>query len=303
MSRIQRTSQMTSRHWEDILEEFLRFKLLNGIAKTTHKDYIRTVNLLFKRFPDAWGSYYKLEEAVIDHLNQEGIAPATFNSRLTYLRTFFKWCVEEGHLKKNPLTKIKKRKEGSRIVAISIETLQELIRVPDQSTFVGMRDYTLIIFTLDTGIRPSEALALQPNDFNLISGWVRIPDGAAKTRVSRTLNISPVTVDALKRLIDMRPRSWANKVPVFSTETGNVLNRHTWGDRLERHSKQVGVHITPYALRHAFALEFLRNGASAFSLQKTLGHVDISMTKRYVALADEDLKRDHIKASPLNKLI
>ncbi|MEX3618553.1 tyrosine-type recombinase/integrase [Paenibacillus glucanolyticus] len=56
-------------------------------------------------------------------------------------------------------------------------------------------------------------------------------------------------------------------------------------------------------VRHAFALEFLRNGASAFSLQKTLGHVDISMTKRYVALADEDLKRDHIKASPLNKLI
>ncbi|WP_235439712.1 tyrosine-type recombinase/integrase [Paenibacillus sp. DMB20] len=166
-----------------------------------------------------------------------------------------------------------------------------------------MRDYTLILLTLDTGIRPSEALALRPNDFNLISGWLRIPDGAAKTRVSRTLNISPVTVDALKRFIRMRPRSWANKVPVFSTESGNKLNRHTWGDRLERHSKKVGVHITPYALRHAFALEFIRGGASAFSLQKTLGHVDITMTKRYVALADEDLKADHVKASPLNKLI
>ncbi|WP_231638707.1 tyrosine-type recombinase/integrase [Paenibacillus sp. JCM 10914] len=284
------------------MEEFLKFKLLNGIAKSTRDDYVRTVNLLLKRYPNAWDSYYNLEEAVIQHLNQEGIAPATFNSRLTYLRTFFNWCMEKGYLKKNPLTNIKKRKEGSRIVAISIETLQELIKAPDQSTFVGMRDYTLIILTLDTGIRPSEALALQPNDFNLISGWVRIPDAAAKTRVSRTLNISPVTIDALNRFISMRPRSWGNKVTVFSTEAGNALNRHVWGDRLERHSKQVGVHITPYALRHAFALEFLRNGASAFSLQKTLGHVDISMTKRYVALADEDLKKDHAKASPLNKL-
>ncbi|MEK3942492.1 MULTISPECIES: tyrosine-type recombinase/integrase [Paenibacillus] len=45
----------------------------------------------------------------------------------------------------------------------------------------------------------------------------------------------------------------------------------------------------PYDLRHAFSLEFIRNGALAFSLQRTLGHVDITMTKRYVALVDDDL--------------
>lgn len=298
-----RKQQITNRDWEEVLNEFLHYKMLNGIAENTKKDYIRAMGLLLKRYPEAWDSYYKLEECVLSHLSQEGIAPATFNIRLTYLRTFFRWCVENGYLKDNPLKGIKKRKAGSRVIAISLETLRDLLKVPDQHTFTGMRDYTLILLTLDTGIRPSEALALRPNDFNLISGWVRIPDGAAKTRVARTLNISPVTVEALKRLNAMRPRSWSNKVTVFSTESGDKLNRHTWGDRLERHSKQVGVHITPYALRHAFALEFLRSGASAFSLQKTLGHVDMTMTKRYVALADEDLKRDHAKASPLNRLI
>ncbi|WP_223068088.1 tyrosine-type recombinase/integrase [Paenibacillus caui] len=303
MQQIRRTIQKTNRHWSELLDEYLRMKLLNGISQNTHKDYIRTVNLLFKRFPNAWDSYFSLEEAVIAHLGQEGIAPSTFNSRLTYLRTFFKWCVEEGHLKKNPLANIKKRKEGSRVVAIDIEILQKLLQVPDRNTFVGMRDYCLILLTLDTGIRPSEALSLQPNDFNLLSGWVRIPAGVAKTRVSRTLNLSPFTVDALKRFLKMRPRSWANKVTVFCAESGNKLNRHVWGDRLERHSKKVGFHIRPYDLRHAFSLEFIRNGASAFSLQKTLGHVDITMTKRYVALVDDDLKADHAKASPLLKLL
>ncbi|WP_235439711.1 phage integrase SAM-like domain-containing protein [Paenibacillus sp. DMB20] len=111
MLRHRRTTQITSRHWRNVLEEFLRFKLLNGISESTHDDYVRSVELLFKRYPDAWESYFKLEEAVQDHLRQKDIAPATFNSRLTYLRTFFNWCVEKGYLKKNPLAKIKKTKK------------------------------------------------------------------------------------------------------------------------------------------------------------------------------------------------
>lgn len=219
------------------------------------------------------------------------------------MRTFLNWCVEQGYLLNNPIKDVKKRKEGSKVVAIDSEILRQLLQVPNRETFVGLRDYTLILLTLDTGIRPSEALSLQPNNLNLISGSVHITAAVAKTRVSRTLNLSPPTKEALKELLSVRPRSWANKVTVFCTESGNKLNRHVWGDRLERHSKVVGVHIRPYDLRHAFSLEFIRNGASAFSLQKTLGHVDISMTKRYVALVDDDVKADHEKASPAMKLL
>lgn len=303
MSRIKRGAKKTSRPWEDLLDEFLVYKSLQGISKNTYQDYVRTVNLLFKRFPDAWSSHISLERSLIEHLSQEGISPSTFNSRRAYLRTFLNWCVEKEYLTNNPIKDIKKRKEGSRVVAIDAEILQKLLEVPARETFVGLRDFTLILLTLDTGIRPSEALALKPNDFNLISGAMTIPAGAAKTRVSRTLSISEPTVEALRSLLNARPRSWSNKVTVFSTESGNQLSRHVWGDRLERHSKKVGVHIRPYDLRHAFSLEFIRNGASAFSLQKTLGHVDISMTKRYVALVDEDLKTDHKKASPAMKLL
>lgn len=52
--------------------------------------------------------------------------------------------------------------------------------MPDQSTFVGMRDYTLILLTLDTGIRPSEALGLLPDNLNLMTGSIYIPAAKAK---------------------------------------------------------------------------------------------------------------------------
>lgn len=58
--------------------------------------------------------------------------------------------------------------------------VQELLSVPDQSTFVGMRDYTLILLTLDTGIRPSEALGLLPDNLNLMTGSIYIPAAKAK---------------------------------------------------------------------------------------------------------------------------
>ncbi len=81
------------------------------------------------------------------------------------------------------------------------------------------------------------------------------------------------------------------------------MNTQTWGDRLELYSKELGVKIRPYDLRHSFALLYLRNGGNAFGLQKELGHVDISMTKRYVNLSGNDLQDIYKTASPLNRLI
>ncbi|MNR63497.1 site-specific tyrosine recombinase XerD [compost metagenome] len=56
-------------------------------------------------------------------------------------------------------------------------------------------------------------------------------------------------------------------------------------------------------MTHPFALEYIRNGANALTLQKTLGHSDLTMTKRYVALTNNDLKKEHGFASPINKLL
>lgn len=47
---------------------------------------------------------------------------------------------------------------------------------------------------------------------------------------------------------------------------------------------------------------FLRLGGNAFALQRALGHADLAMTKRYVALTDGDLLQQHAMATPLRVL-
>ncbi|RYD05015.1 hypothetical protein N752_11670 [Desulforamulus aquiferis] len=78
------------------------------------------------------------------------------------------------------------------------------------------------------------------------------------------------------------------------------MNSMTWGDRLEIYSKKLSRKIRPYELRHAFALQYLRNGGHALALQKTLGYIDLTMTKRYVSLTQNDLRQQHTTTSPLN---
>jgi site-specific recombinase XerD len=288
--------------WEEALEEFLFWKRAQAVSETTVNDYRRVIALFFRRYPEAV-EHGQFRSCVLKHMAQPGISPSTYNLRLVYIRAFFAWCLQEGLIKRNPLAGFKRRKAASRIVSIDEAVLTRLLELPDKSTFVGLRDYALLLLTLDTGIRPSEALQLLVGDCNLRSLEITVRAEAAKTRDWRTLPVSPVTGNAINELIAVRPSTWDTAGSVFCTWEGRQLSLEGWRARLDYYSEKLGTKIRPYDLRHAFALEFLRNGGNAFALQRTLGHTDLAMTKRYIALTREDLREQHTQASPLGKLI
>ncbi|MBT9281306.1 MAG: site-specific integrase [Hydrogenibacillus schlegelii] len=288
--------------WPEALAEFLLHKRAAGVREETLRGYERHVKQFFNRYPQAWDDISTLRQSAFEWLS-EPVKPATYNLRLVYLRAFLEWSREQGYAGDNPLRKFKRRKADSRIVQLSEETLRALLRLPDQKTFSGLRDYALLLLTLDTGIRPNEAFQLLAEDFDFRTLTVRIRAEVAKTKNSRILPISPQTAQAVRKLIQAHHPDWSGKAPVFCTFDGQPLNRHSWNDRLEMYSKRLGVKIRPYDLRHAFALLFLRRGGHAFALQRVMGHADMSMTKRYVALTQEDLKDIHTAATPLGAIL
>jgi site-specific recombinase XerD len=80
------------------------------------------------------------------------------------------------------------------------------------------------------------------------------------------------------------------------------MKTETWSQRMNMYSKQIGFKVQPYDLRHSFTLNFLRNGGNVFVLQRLMGHCTLDMTKRYLALTQEDIQKQHAKASPVNML-
>jgi site-specific recombinase XerD len=145
--------------WTDALESFLFWKQAQGLAPRTLEDYRKHVTQFFTRYPQAYQEE-NLRKSIQEYIAQT-VKPATFNLRLVYLKAFFSWCLAETIFSFNPLSGFKRKKDGGRIVNIDSDVLKKLIALPDRDTFSGLRDYTLPLLTLDTGIRPSEALSLK----------------------------------------------------------------------------------------------------------------------------------------------
>ncbi len=290
---------LTTLTWEEYLSEFFTEKRIQGCRERTIQDYKLHLGLFFRTYQGDIDNYHFLCNKVKEYFSTSVIAPATFNIRRAYLKSFFSYLVKIGILPKNPIN-FPKRKDEGRARNVSQEVLIELLKLPDKKTFAGLRDYCLILLTLDTGIRPQEALSLLPGDINLPGLEVTIRNDIAKTKATRTVPISPLTATHIQKLLKVRLSTWHDHIPVFCSYEGRPLLETSWAHRLKQYSHQLGHSITPYSLRHSFALLYLRNGGNVFTLQRTMGHADLNMTKRYLALTGEDLKREHQTASPVN---
>ncbi|QGG47689.1 site-specific integrase [Heliorestis convoluta] len=113
----------------------------------------------------------------------------------------------------------------------------------------------------------------------------------------------PQVANAINEFLRYRPDEWGSDVPIFCTEDGRKLAVESWGKKVKAYGKNIDVHVTPYMFRHASALHHLRNGADVFTVQRILGHADLNMTKRYLALTQSDVREVHSLTSPLNDIL
>jgi integrase len=284
----------------DIIPLFLTYKKATGIAPRTLLDYERLLSLFFSRFPDALD--YPRERTMEFLSAYEN--PSSYNIRFQNLKVFWDWNIREGYFRGNrhPLDGLKKRKPRGRIVQLEEKEVHALLQQPDKNTYAGFRDYCLLCLSIDTGIRPGEALRLMPEDFHPEKGEVMIRAENAKTRTPRVLPLASPTIAAISKLLSTRPESWVN-APIFANETGSNLQVMSWSRRVSAYGKKCGLAITAYHLRHAAALLLLRRGADAFTVQNILGHTSMQMTRTYINLTNEDTRKGHGKAGVILSIL
>lgn len=226
------------------------------------------------------------------------------NKLLLALKQYFQYCVDEGYLKNNPCSSIKFKPHTSHIVQHDESVIRKLLDSPNKTTWAGLRDYTAMVLSLDTGIRPNELVQVKLADFDFISGYLYLREDTTKTRQKRTLPLSGVCISAIKKLIHYRHKDWKTEY-VFCSWRGEPITTMELRDRFLKYSKVIGSKVTPYHLRHTFALFFLRNTSKTgvFALQKIMGHSKLEQTKTYVSLLEADIQQEHQTASPISNLL
>jgi integrase/recombinase XerD len=162
------------------------------------------------------------------------------------------------------------------------------------------RLHMLLLFLLDTGCRITEALTLRVSEVDIDNMLVKL-DG--KGRKQRIVPFSSELRRALYRFIQdgkLIPQDL-----LFGTSTGVLWDRCNVLRNVKDLCRELGFDAPPrtvHALRHTFAVNYLRKGGSTFHLQKSLGHSTLEMTRKYANLSTDDLVAVHRQISILHTL-
>jgi site-specific recombinase XerD len=300
MENVVRINAPEASQWQPVTDSFLLFKRVSGLSPRTIRDYETYLYAFFRQFPNALDPK-ESRLSVLSYLSGV-MAPATYNIRRAYIRSFWNWLISEGIATRNPIEGLPSRKAQPRIVKTNVEDIKTLLDSLPKDTWNGLRDAALLLLQMDTGIRPGEALSLLASDVSVQGRTVNVRAAIAKTRTSRVLPISDATAAAIDKLLRVRPEEWKAS-SLFCTSSGTPLSVRGWYHRLEAACKKVGVpKVSPYDLRHGFALLYLKAGGDAFSLKDIMGHSTMTMTSRYVAFSGDDIQEAHARFSPMNVL-
>ncbi len=73
---------------------------------------------------------------------------------------------------------------------------------------------------------------------------------------------------------------------------------------MRRRAKRANVPApTLHSFRRAFALACLRGKMDVYSLQRLMGHADLTMLRRYLAQTVEDVRKAHARSGPVDRLL
>ena len=243
---------------------------------------------------------------VIDYLEvltTRKVSQATVVRRLSALKQFYGFMVEEGFCEKNPLNSIDrprvKRNLPSVLSQAEVEAL--LNSIAAEPTPKNIRLAALLELLYSTGLRVSELMELPLRSLVYSPALRQLEDHIlvrGKGQRERMVHLNQPAKDALLLYLSVR-EFFANRsgkkgaLWLFSSRAKEGhLTRQRFGQILKEQAVLAGLDpemVHPHALRHAFATHLLQNGADLLVIQKLLGHADIGTTQLYTHVVPQQL--------------
>ncbi|HXX21412.1 MAG TPA: site-specific tyrosine recombinase XerD [Candidatus Acidoferrum sp.] len=227
-------------------------------------------------------------------LYRKGLDSRSVARHLVTIRNFFRFALMEGYVDDDPAATIESPKFRQNLPEfLSVEEVDRLLRQPDTSAVVGIRDRAMIELMYSCGLRVSELCGLSVSDLQQEEGCLRCVGKGNKER------LVPVGQQALevvqKYLGEARPKLLGERSSpyLFLGQTGRAMSRIAFWKLLRSYGRKAGLRkeLTPHMLRHSFATHLLDRGADLRSVQMMLGHSDISTTQIYTHVVEERLKQ------------
>lgn len=290
---------------EEILQAFLDFlSVEKGLSANTILCYSRDLNKLFrflKKEKIPWNRVQ--EENLVRFIHQQsraGLSSRSLARLISSLKSFYKFLVLDGLLKKNPAVNLASPKIWLKLPRfLTVEEVESLLKQPLEKDIRGIRDKAMLELLYATGLRASELVSLKFKDLNMEEGFLLCWGKGGKERI---VPIGESARQAVGKYLD-EARSKIMKEPsdvLFLTSRGGAFTRQGFWKMLKAYAQSagLGLKISPHILRHSFATHLLERGADLRSVQLMLGHTQIITTQIYTHVSRERLRKVYERYHP-----
>lgn len=238
-----------------------------------------------------------------DHAHS-ALATASVARTLASVRSFHRFITRERNLPHDPAAKVTPPKAGQRLPkAITLGEVEALIAAagaPEGA--VGLRDQALVELLYGTGVRISEAVALDVDDLPEQELGTLVVTG--KGNKQRAVPLGGMARSALAAyLVRARPEFATRGTfspALFLNTRGGRLSRQSAYAVVQRAAERadIAAKISPHTLRHSCATHMLDGGADVRVVQELLGHASVTTTQIYTHVSTQRLREEYATAHP-----
>lgn len=291
---------------EDYLQKFLEYIVAEkGYSPRTVETY-RSALLDFSTFCTELDSQLSWDNIDTDIIRQwiatraeQGLDMRTMKKKLSAIRSFYRYMVRMGHVKKNPGHMVANPKVAKRLPQFLKQS--EADKIFDQlefnEDFEGQRDRLILLIFYSTGIRLSELVGLNTENISLSASELKV---LGKRNKERLIPIESELAHNISEYLALKHQEMGESPWMFVDRKGRQITPAGVYSTVRKYMTTLSNadRISPHVFRHSFATHILNEGGNIQAIKELLGHADLATTEVYTHVTREHLTEVYKHAHP-----
>jgi integrase/recombinase XerC len=237
----------------------------------------------------------------LGHLYKQELTAVSMRRKLAAVRSFFKFLLRDGVVAINVARLVHTPKAPKTVPSVmtaeQTNTIVEGVAADKFERPYPARDLAIFEFLYGCGLRISELVGLNIDDFDFSERWILV---RGKGRKERQVPFGGKAAEALEKYLPLRkPAQGAERV-LFLNHHGRRLTARGAHGIVKFYGRMItgDSSLHPHSLRHAYATHLLSDGADLRAIQELLGHAQLSTTQKYTQVSLTDLMAVYDKSHP-----
>jgi integrase/recombinase XerC len=288
----------------DIKEYLVFVSQVKNLSENTSKSYERDLKKLdsfLKGLNISNYSQINVEtcSAWIGSLYSQNNNPRSIQRHLSSAKGFFRFLKKNNLIDSSPFDLVTAPKSSSTLPEVlSPEDVEQLLNFKP-TNIIEIRDMAIVELMYSSGLRVSETVNININDFEENKSFLRVLGKGAKTRL---VPMGRFAINAIDDWLKERDKIQSNTDALFLNTKGTRLTVRSIQLRLKKMAVKQGLPpIHPHMLRHSFATHMLESSGDLRTIQELLGHSSLSTTQIYTKLDYQHLAKIYDQSHPRAK--